>query len=204
MSRTIALVVGILALADVASAREYRITFGGGGTRVFDQGVLAATDSSWLTNGDMGFMAEIDHGFLVGGRLRGAGSDTGPVFDSPGDFNGSINMVDLLATARWNSDLLSWLRPFLELEVGATNTVISFDISGLKDDRWGAQVAGTAGIELRLPPGMIFGGEFSLGLDFAGGYVYRMPFDFDDVDGVDLGTLDLKGPYFRVAITAMW
>ncbi|MFT7625128.1 MAG: hypothetical protein ACI9WU_004319 [Myxococcota bacterium] len=186
-----------------ASAREYRITLGGGGTAIADNGLLAVTDSTWLAGADLGFMVEIGGGALLGARIRGA-SGASDFNTASQDQSALVGVLDLMAVGRFHHEVTRWFRPFVEVEGGATQGAVTFERADKSDEVWGGMVAGTAGVEFRLPPGLLFGGEFSIGLDLAGGYIWRSTFDFDDVGGVDLGSLDLKGPYFRVAVSAMW
>ncbi len=184
-----------------AEAREYRITLGGGASRIFDDGLLATTDSGWISGADLGFMAEVGASILVGARIRGmTGREPGFAIN---DLNGSVGTLELLATARWNIEILKWLRPFMEIEAGAVQGEINFKNANIEDTVWGGMAAGMAGIELRLPPGMLVGKRFTVGLDLAGGYGWRSPLEFSD-KGTALGSLNLHGALYRIALTAMW
>ena len=116
----------------------------------------------------------------------------------------SLFVLDLMATARWHVAVLSWFRPFVEIGVGANRTAWDLETADLADARWAAAVSGRAGVEFRLPPGMLFGGDFSLGIDLSGGYIWRSVLDFEDVEGIDLGELDLHGAVWRVGLAVMW
>ncbi len=202
MRRTI--IIGIVALTALsAEAREYRLSLGAGGTRVFDEGLLATTDSGWISGADFGFMAEVGSDILLGVRIRGmTGRESGADL-SQSVFTADIGTFEMLATSRWNINLIKWLRPFVEIEVGAAYAEVEFTKAGLSDDGWTAVVSGFAGVELRIPPGKLLGKRFSLGLDLGGGYGWRSPLELG-AQGTSLGTLDLHGALFRIALTAMW
>lgn len=196
----LAFALGLLASAPAAQAREYRLTLGGSSTRVDDSGYLVLDDSAWMPGVDIGFQVEVGYSIMVGPRVRfNAGSDSARVFSS---FVVDLETLDLVATGRWAIDVTSWLRPFVDLEIGAARTALSI---GMFDDSvWTAIVGAWAGLEIRFPPGFMFNNDFSVGLELAGGYLYRSPAAFDDLDGVDLGTLDLRGAVWRVAVAVMW
>lgn len=200
------LLIALLAAAllpESAVAREYRIQLGIGGARVDDPGVLVISDSAWLTTVDVGFMAELGYDLFLGFRVGTATTSFSGASMLDGDFGAPMSTLDLAVASRWHVAVTSWLRPFIEVQVGATRGEIEFEGLGISDVRWGAMAGGWAGIELRLPPGFLFSNDFSLGLDLGGGYLWRSPLEFED-GGTKLGTLDLHGALFRVGVTAMW
>ena len=190
--------------AHVAHAREWRVTLGGHSTRIMDSGVLATTGSGWVGGVDAGFQVEVGPDILVGlAFATGNGQTTPgePLFDR---FETDLFLFDLLATARWHIGLTRWLRPFVEIGVGASRASIDFQSMDLGTASWAFVGSARAGLEFRLPPGLLFGGEFSLGLDLSGGYTYRTTFDMNDASAIDLGELDLHGGLWRIGLAVMW
>jgi hypothetical protein len=192
----------VLLAPQQAEAREWRITLEVASVSIQDPGYLNIADSGWLVGADIGAQVGVGSGFLVGLRTRFGGSSGGTNFTH--DIQTDLEFVDLLATARWHTALKPWVRPFVEVEVGASRATLMFHTSSEGEERWGAAAGGQAGLEFRLPPGLWFDSDFSVGIEISGGYHWRQEFDFNDTDGVDLGSLDLHGALWRVGVSVMW
>lgn len=202
MRRSLLLTFLVLSFALPASAREWRITVDFSSASVADPGYLAISDSGWLMSADIGAQVGVGAGFLVGLRTR-FGGNTGSNNQTYGVLT-DLTVSDVLATVRWHYPVLSWMRPFIEGEVGASRAALKIHSSAEADVRWGVAAGGQLGIEFRAPPGLWFDNNFSFGLELSGGYHWRQPFEFDDIGGADLGTLDLHGALWRVGVSVMW
>ena len=222
----VAVALLLLALPVGASAETLRFELGGSDAAVTDTGFDYLSDDNFLTLGQLGADFSFVPGFWVGLEYDyGRKKDTAfPGLDTTLDVDG------LLINARYEYDVLSFLRPYVQVGGGFYHLELDANFSGEKreDDAFSAAFLGLVGVEFMVPHELVrrmFGiskrswaGDFTFGFMLEGGYRYVSGATFDelvrpepdkkpdpedlplDTAAINLGDVDFSGVVMRSAL----
>lgn len=190
------LTAALLTHAPTARADKVRVELGINGMEALTDSWLIYTGSSSLAAPELVVLGNVGAGFEVGGLLRGileGGNNT--LFQ----YSANLTTMDIGARLRWHWAALSWLHPFVYADGSLAYTDLRF--ADTRTSTWGGSVNAQAGVEFLSSP---IEGVIRIGGALSAGYYWRSDMRGGEDEALGLGTLQLHGPSYRLALTAVF